>query len=261
MKDKDDNELKKYKVDGLSMKNLKHAVKQSQHALPGTRPSPTIINHAGQENPYESLYGKEWKKILQSSAMKRSISINDLVKQIYENSKKLFVGSKYEDNCFFYYDALTLMTSTSCKRFLQETNIIDHWILPQQGCNKKTKFANRPVGNSPEVMPLDSNLNKDLHEGVSWLCAVTARLDDSDPNKFSKTTPKRALSAYRRAWYPTFLPEGFPNSQRIVRDVDRVVDEVYLRIFRARGVVVKGLGTRRGRRNDLGLGKLPRGGK
>ena len=102
LKDKNEDELKQYKVYGLSMENLKHAVNQSQHALPGTRPSPTIINHAAQPNPYESLYGKEWKnKILQSSVMKRSILINDLVKQIYENSKKLFVGSKYEDNCFF----------------------------------------------------------------------------------------------------------------------------------------------------------------
>ena len=34
-----------------------------------------------------------------------------------------------------------------------------------------------------------------------------------------------------------------------------------MKVFRARGVVVKVLGTRRGKRNDLGLGKLPRGGK
>ena len=30
-------------------------------------------------------------------------------------------------------------------------------------------------------------------------------------------------------------------------------------IFRARGVVIRGLGS--GKRNDLGIGKLPRGGK
>ena len=41
---------------------------------------------------------------------------------------------------------------------------------------------------------------------------------------------------------------------------NRVVEEAYLKIFQAKGVVVPNLGTRRGRRNDLGLGRLPRGG-
>ena len=69
---------------------------------------------------------------------------------------------------------------------------------------------------------MDRNLNKDLHEGVNWLCCITNCLDD------------------------TF---------------DRVVDEAYLRIFEAQGIVVPHLGTRHGRRNDRSIGQLPRGGK
>ena len=110
-------------------------------------------------------------------------------------------------------------------------------------------------------MPLDSNLNKDLHEDVSWHCLVTNRLDSNDPKKFSKTTPKKARNAYLRLWDPTLIPHGSPCSKRIVEDIYRIVDEVLMKIFYSRGTVVKGLGTRRGRRNDLGLGKLPRGGR
>ena len=82
------------------------------------------------------------------------------------------------------------MTSRSCKDFMKKTGIINHWILPQNKLNENTKYANRPIGNSPEVMPLDSNLNKDLHESVNWLCSIPNCLDNSNPVKLSKTTLK-----------------------------------------------------------------------
>ena len=57
------------------------------------------------------------------------------------------------------------------------------------------------------------------------------------------------------------MPEGFPSAQRIQEDIDRVVDEAYLRIFHAQGIVVPGLGTRRGRRYERSNVQRPRGGK
>ena len=75
---------------------------------------------------------------------------------------------------------------------------------------------------------MDSNLNKDLHEGVNWLCCITNRLSDNDPHKFSKTTPKWMLSSYTRAWDTSLLPEGYPNAKRIVQDIDYVVDNAYM---------------------------------
>ena len=46
-----------------------------------------------------------------------------------------------------------------------------------------------------------------------------------------------------------------------MEDVEKVIYENLFKIYEAQGAVVKGLGTRRGRRNDLGLNKLPQGGK
>ena len=52
---------------------------------------------------------------------------------------------------------------------MTRTGIIDHWVLSQKDINKQTKHFNQPVGNSPEVMPMDSNLNKDLQEGFKMV--------------------------------------------------------------------------------------------
>ena len=127
--------------------------------------------------------------------MKSFISINRIVKLTYENTKKEFFGTMYKNDFYFYHNALTLMTSRSCKEYITRTGITNHWVLLQRDNNKQTKFFNRPIGNSPEVMPIVRNLNKDLHEGANWLCCLTNRLDNTDLTKFSKTTPKQMLSA------------------------------------------------------------------
>ena len=229
MKEKNDAELKLFKVKGLSIKTLKNIIQKSVQAIPGSRPQKIVVKHSEMSNSYKSLYRSQWnQEIFKTITIKRFISINTLVQKMYNNIKKLFQGTVYENNFFFYHDALSLMTSPSCKDFMKKTGIINHWILPQNKLNENTVYSNRPIGNSPEVMPLDCNLNKDLHEGVNWLCSITNRLDDSNPVKFSKTTSKRMLSAYARAWDTSLLPEGYPSAKRIVQDIDRVVDEAYL---------------------------------
>ena len=73
------------------MKTLKHAIDKSQHAMEKSRPTMLITNHEKAINPYKSPYVRILKeKILQIQAMKRFISINDIVQQIFNNSKELF---------------------------------------------------------------------------------------------------------------------------------------------------------------------------
>ena len=43
----------------------------------------------------------------------------------------------------------------------------DRWLTPQQRLNQGTVYAERPVGNSPELMPLDCSLNKDINDCVA----------------------------------------------------------------------------------------------
>ena len=68
-------------------------------------------------------------------------------------------------------------------------------------------------------------------------------------------------SAYACACDPWHLLDGFPSSSRIVQDIDRVVDKVYLKIFKYWGTIVSHLRTRQGWRNNLGIPNLPQGEK
>ena len=44
------------------------------------------------------------------------------------------------------------------------------------------------------------------------------------------------LSAYLRLWDPKNGIHGFPSAARIEEDINRLVDETYLRIFQLRGI-------------------------
>ena len=76
-----------------------------------------------------------------------------------------------------------------------------------------------------------------------------------------KSLIKRPWGAYLRAWDPRQETDGFLSSKQIMEDVEKVIYETLFKLYEARGTVAKGLGMRRGWRNDLGLKKLPRGGK
>ena len=106
-----------------------------------------------------------------------------MVKHIYYESRRLMEGTKYSDNWFFYHDALSLMTSKSCKAWMDKEGILKHWLLPKEGLNKGTVYENRPIGNSPELMPLDCSCNRYLHDCVNRHVIYTSQLDKNGPKK------------------------------------------------------------------------------
>ena len=76
-------------------------------------------------------------------------------------------GTKYEGNWIFYHDALSFLTAKETKKWMTETifedkSIISKWLIPINDVNKGTTYHNRPVGNSPECIPLDNCLNNDV---------------------------------------------------------------------------------------------------
>jgi hypothetical protein len=88
--------------------------------------------------------------------------------------------------------------------------------LPEAGLHldEGLKFYQfMPCGNSPELMPLDNSLNKDLHEAVSRHRAATCHIrDGEDEQKFSISTPERGVDAYFRRL------QGAPTSERITQE-------------------------------------------
>ena len=111
--------------------------------------------------------------------------VTELVTKMHDRTKKAFIGTTHEDDCFFYHDALSQMTAKKTIEWMKDKGYYERWLIPQLGCNANTVFANRPVGNSPEFMPLDMSLNNDIQFSLCLHCAITSHLPDGDPHKFS----------------------------------------------------------------------------
>ena len=103
------------------------------------------------------------------------------------------------------------------------------------------------MGDSPELMPLDSSLFCDLINKVAWLVVTTAGMGDE---RYSMGTPDRAWRTMVDAW--ELVPEA-----RIRQDVGRFVS-VLDAIIAAGGAYVGDLDLRNGHRRDMQ--RLVRGG-
>ena len=198
------------------------------------------FDHRTAANPFKARYGDDWETyISKTEACRNKVSINKLIDHMFEETRKIFKGTTHENDWYIYHDALTLFSSATSLQYMEEKGHKSHLILPELGCNDGTIYANRMVGMRPEVMPMDAHLNQDTHESVDRHCNVTSHLLDTDPRKFSKRTPNKLRSAYKRVWDPSLGPEGgAPSSKRIKEDIERVIDETYLKIFNRRGRVL-----------------------
>ena len=221
-----------------------------------SRPPPT--DHRKDDNPYESLYGRTWRdEVINSTAMKPFVCITELVTHIYKESEHIMKGTVHEDSWYFYHDALSLMTSSKRKIWMREKGYLDKWILPEENLNKGTRYAYSPVGNSPELMPLDCSLFEYLHKCVNRHVVYTLKLHKGDDKKFSLATIPKAVSAYTRIWND---PLGEPSSHIIIQDIDKTLGSM-VAIYENDGAVVQGLGNKTGKRHVVtgGWGGLVKG--
>ena len=137
------------------------------------------------------------------------------------------------------------------------------WVLPMKGCNAGSVYADQPVGDLPEMMPLDLSLFEDLHTGIHHHMTRTTLLPNDDPKKFSLATPKECAQAYTRIFQPSNdLNVGIPCSRRILEDCKKFITNCE-EVRKARGVVVPGLGSRSGhqKENVRGVANENQGGK
>ena len=102
---------------------------------------------------------------------------------------------------------------------MHKKGILEKCILHLQNLNEGTRYNKAPVGNSPEMMPLDCLLFEDLHKCVRRHVIYTLQLDINDNKNFSLATIKKAVSAYSRIWNDS---NGEPTSERIVADIKKL---------------------------------------
>ena len=84
--------------------------------------------------------------------------VTDMVTHIYLESAKLMKGNAFENDFYFYHNELLLMKAKECRQWVEENGMLKHWILPCNRLNAKTTYEGMPVGNSPELMPIDCSL-------------------------------------------------------------------------------------------------------
>ena len=72
-----------------------------------------------------------------------------------------------------------------------------HWLLPMNGFQDGTPYAGPPVGNIPELMPLDNSLNRDILHILRFHCFLRHFVLDGNGTdreernmRFSLSVPK-----------------------------------------------------------------------
>lgn len=100
----------------------------------------------------------------------------------------------------FFHDALSLMTSSETKDWMESKGWLKHWTLPHHDLNKHIPHCSnpRPIGNNMRAQPMDHTMNEDHDDCVLRQVAATCLLPNDDPRKFSLATPNLCASACTR---------------------------------------------------------------
>ncbi len=101
-----------------------------------------------------------------STAFSGIVCITTLLKHMIMTTKKCYANTEHENTYMIYHDALTQLMHNKTVDWMRTTKIpgedtvvYKQWIKPENG-------KGRPIGNSPEVMPLDTCLFQDVKESV-----------------------------------------------------------------------------------------------
>ena len=219
------------------------------------------FDHRIASNPFLSRYGPDkWEdKFVKDkiSNMTNKVCVTELITHINNTTAAAYKGTPYEKTYLWSHDALSQLIDGRCQEWMKEQNFYKNWLKPELGISDEvvwtcdgnrtisTRYKARPVGDSPEMMPLDNSLFRDLRSSLDLHVAITAHLPESDPKKFSKTTPKRITKAIMRLWNPE---KGVsPTPSRILQDIDRFT-VACKKIVEHGGGEVKGLAERNGHR-------------
>ena len=255
LRDKTDDFIKR--LDGITPKIFDSIITKVRTASTETNKT---VDHRKADNPYLSKFGEEnWMNALKnSSKMSNLVLISDYVEHIWQQSAKVMKGTKHEHDWVVVHDALKIMTASTNKEWMRQKGFLHRWVLPSDDlydhdAELKKAYNGNPIGNSPELMPWDCHLNQDVHASHDHHVLVTKHLKEEDPLKFSGSTPNRMAKSYKRLLSPD--DSGVvPSSQRIMNDIKQIIPSLKS-IYEAKGVIVEGLGNRKGRRFESNQNK------
>jgi hypothetical protein len=116
-----------------------------------------------------------------------------------------------------------------------------------RGC--RGSLCRAPSRNSPELMPWDTSLNKDIDDCAARHVTAGYGLKEGGlrySTRFSRHTLREQTGAYKRVMDPALgMEKGAPTSNRICQDV-RIFIVSLTGICDTRGICVQGFGSRAG---------------
>ena len=177
-------------------------------------------------------------------------SIQGLVNHVIAEGNRLFADTRWKNSWKIYHDALPQWWERRTQEYIAERGFKDR----QWRANSDTdlliakNYRGKLMGDSPELMPLDSSLFSDQIEKVAELVVSTAFLPDDE--KYSMATPDRAWRTMVDAW--TLVPE-----HQILQNIDRFGSALDA-IIAAQGAYVEDCDLRNGHRKLMR--RLVRGG-
>ena len=188
---------------------------------------------------YEALHGGDWRAKV--DAHLKLCCITDVIDHIIAEGDRAFADTPYAHNWIIGHDALGQYWEPRALAYLESKGFPPCRLLCAQGStNRGTRYADKLVGNSPELMPLDSNLFADLEYAIKQHCAITHDLHKDDPRKFCLGTPRQVWSAMIRSW--EMIPQ-----HRVAQDIRRWERALGMIVYWC-GATVPELDTRHGRR-------------
>ena len=211
------------------------------------------------DNPFEERYKATWlQELCKFPLVKKYMCVTDLMDHVIEQGNKMFKGSTHEKDWVIYHDALSQWWEKEAQEHMADKGFADRQVKAQGKTNDtlKEKLSKRGylrykdslMGDSPELMPLDSTLFNDLINSIGHhVCStwnVTKEQEEAGTKKWSMATPKKAWATMKEVWMGETTS---PDSARIIHDIDRfavAVDE----IVKAKGVIVPFLDNRSGHR-------------
>lgn len=203
---------------------------------------------ADAENPYEARYGESWRDKIPGSFS--VTSIQELANHVINEGNRIFEDTRFRNTWVIYHDALPQWWEKQTQEYIASRGFADRqWKSnPDTDLLVTGYYVGKLMGDSPELMPLDSSLFSDHIENVAKLVVYTAKLPVEE--RYTMGTPDRAWRTIVAAWSQL-------SGERIVQDVGRFSGAIDA-IIAAEGAYVADHDLRNGHRRLMR--RLVRGG-
>ena len=172
------------------------------------------------------------------------VCITDAMAWVTKEGNRLFADTPFKLTWKIYHDALPQWWEKGAQEFMTEQGFADWQWRSNSATNLLVAkyYMNKLMGDSPELMPLDSSLFNDLIEGVTIHVVGTTTLPKGE--RYSMGLPDDAWRTMCEVW------SRAPSSERIIEDIDRFKKAVE-KIIAAEGCYVEEYDARHGHRKSM----------